>query len=78
MGGIGGHPAQVKYGEGYTGNVPTEDLVNMLEALGFDTALDLEAVLSASRLCEQTLGRTLHSMVARAGFGLLPRRAHHV
>jgi hydroxymethylglutaryl-CoA lyase len=78
MGGIGGHPAQVKYGEGYTGNVPTEDLVNMLEALGFDTGLDLEAVLSASRLCEQTLGRTLHSMVARAGFGLLPRRAHHV
>src|SRR5262249_11608047 len=29
FGGAGGHPAQVQYGGGYTGNVCTEDLVNL-------------------------------------------------
>jgi hydroxymethylglutaryl-CoA lyase len=71
LGGVGGHPAQVKYGGGITGNVATEDLVNLLEGLGVDTGLDLKRVAEASALCEQTLGRSLHSMVARAGFGLL-------
>jgi hydroxymethylglutaryl-CoA lyase len=75
MGGVGGHPAQVKYGGGFTGNVPTEDLVNLLEALGVDTGLDLERVMEASLLCEQALKRNLHSMVARAGFGLHERRS---
>jgi hydroxymethylglutaryl-CoA lyase len=71
MGGVGGHPAQVKYGGGMTGNVATEDLVNLLEGLGFDTGLDLKRMMEASALCELVLGRTLHSMVARSGLGLL-------
>jgi hydroxymethylglutaryl-CoA lyase len=71
MGGVGGHPAQIQYGQGMTGNVATEDLVNLLEGMGFDTGLDLERLTAASALCEQTLGRNLHSMVARSGFGLL-------
>lgn len=75
FGGVGGHPAQIQYGEGLTGNVATEDLVNLLEAEGFSTGLDRDAVLAASRLCERLLGRELHSMVARAGFGLLPERS---
>lgn len=75
VGGVGGHPAQIQYGEGLTGNVATEDLVNLLEVEGFETGLDREAVLSASRLCERILGRQLHSTVARAGFGLLPQRS---
>lgn len=74
MGGVGGHPAQIQYGEGMTGNVATEDLVNLLEAEGVGTGLDRDAVLAASRLCERLLGRELHSMVARAGFGLMPER----
>jgi hydroxymethylglutaryl-CoA lyase len=74
MGGVGGHPSQVKYGGGYTGNVATEDLVNLLETLGFDTGLDLDAVLQASRSCEQTLGRELNSMVARSGYGLMNQK----
>ena len=72
FGGVGGHPAQIQYGEGMTGNVATEDLVNLLEAEGVATGLDRDAILAASRLCERLLGRELHSMVARAGFGLLP------
>lgn len=79
MGGVGGHPAQIHYGEGYTGNVATEDLVNLLEAEGVATGLDLDRLLAASRLCERLLDRKLHSMVARAGLGLLPgRKALHV
>ena len=72
FGGVGGHPAQIQYGEGMTGNVATEDLVNLLEAERIDTGLDRDATLAASRLCEEILGRPLNSMVARAGFGLLP------
>ena len=75
FGGVGGHPAQIQYGGGYTGNVATEDLVNLLEAEGCDTGLDRDAVLAASRLAERILGRTLDSMVARTGFGLLPARS---
>lgn len=71
LGGVGGHPAQIQYGEGYTGNVATEDLVNLFEAEGIDTGLDLELLGHASRLCEKALGRELQSRVARAGFGHL-------
>lgn len=74
MGGVGGHPTQIRYGGGYTGNVATEDLVNLLEAEGLATGLDLDAVAAASRLCEAALGRELESRVARAGFGHLPQR----
>ena len=70
FGGVGGHPAQIQYGEGMTGNVATEDLFNLLEAEGAATGLDRDAMLAASRLCERLLGRELHSMVARAGFGM--------
>ena len=42
FGGVGGHPAQIQYGEGATGNVVTEDLVNALEAEGAATGLDLD------------------------------------
>ena len=75
MGGVGGHPAQIQYGGGMTGNVATEDLVNLLEAEGVPTGLDGAALLDASGLCERLLGRALNSMVARAGFGLWPERS---
>ncbi len=74
FGGVGGHPSQIQYGGGYTGNVATEDLVNLLEAEGMATGLDLDAVLAASRLCEEILGRQLNSSVGRSGYGLLPAR----
>ena len=66
FGGVGGHPARVRYGEGQTGNVATEDLVALLEACGVPTGIDLDRMMEASRLCEQALGRELHSKVARA------------
>lgn len=69
FGGVGGHPAKVHYGGGSTGNVATEDLVNLFEMEGISTGLDLDRVMTASELCEQTLERQLESKVARAGFG---------
>jgi hydroxymethylglutaryl-CoA lyase len=71
FGGVGGHPAQVTYGGGYTGNVCTEDLVNLFESLGIGTGIDLSGMLATARLCEQTLGRELHGRVTRSGLNPL-------
>ncbi len=76
FGGVGGHPAQVKYGGGYTGNVCTEDLVAMFEAMGVDTGLDLDRLIDVARLCEETLGRQLFGKVTRTGLGLAAETAH--
>jgi hydroxymethylglutaryl-CoA lyase len=71
FGGVGGHPDKVKYGDGHTGNVCTEDLVNLFESMGIDTGIDLEALLATAELCEQTLGRELHGRVTRSGLNPL-------
>jgi hydroxymethylglutaryl-CoA lyase len=75
FGGVGGHPAQVTYGGGYTGNVCTEDLVNLFGSLGIRTGIDLGGLLETSRRCEQTLGRELYGRVTRSGLNPLLKRA---
>jgi hydroxymethylglutaryl-CoA lyase len=65
LGGTGGHPAKIAYGEGFTGNTCTEDLVTALAAMGFDTGLDLAGVRAAGLEAERLLGRTLHSRTVR-------------
>jgi hydroxymethylglutaryl-CoA lyase len=67
FGGVGGHPAKVKYGGGYTGNVCTEDLVNLFESMGIDTGIEVGALLETAELCERTLGRELYGRVTRSG-----------
>ncbi|MCX7960710.1 MAG: hydroxymethylglutaryl-CoA lyase [Burkholderiales bacterium] len=67
FGGAGGHPAQLRYGDGYTGNVCTEDLVNLFESMGIATGIDLDGLIETARLCEQALGRELHGRVTRTG-----------
>jgi hydroxymethylglutaryl-CoA lyase len=67
FGGVGGHPARVQYGGGFTGNVCTEDLVNLFEAMGIDTGIDLDGLVDTARYCEQVLGRELHGRVTRSG-----------
>ena len=71
FGGVGGHPAKVKYGGGYTGNVCTEDLVGLFESMGIATGIDLDQLLATAELCEQTLGRELHGRVTRSGLNPL-------
>jgi hydroxymethylglutaryl-CoA lyase len=67
LGGIGGHPARIAYGEGFSGNTCTEDLVTALMAMGFGTGLDLSAVRRTGQAAERVLGRRLHSRTVRLG-----------
>jgi hydroxymethylglutaryl-CoA lyase len=76
FGGVGGHPTRIRYGEGYTGNVCTEDLAVMFEGMGIRTGLDMSRLLDVARDCEVSLGRQLRGMVTRSGLGLLQGVAH--
>jgi hydroxymethylglutaryl-CoA lyase len=72
LGGLGGCP----HAPGASGNVATEDLVFMLEEMGFDTGIDLDALITAQRrLAELLPGQTLHGKLA--GAGLTKTYAHH-
>jgi len=71
FGGVGGHPAKVKYGGGFTGNVCTEDLVSLFESMGIDTGIDTGRLLETAEFCEQALGRELHGRVTRSGLSPL-------
>jgi hydroxymethylglutaryl-CoA lyase len=71
FGGVGGHPAKVKYGGGFTGNVCTEDLVNLFESMGIATGIERDALLATAEMCEQALGRELHGRVTRSGLSPL-------
>lgn len=50
--GLGGCP----FAPGASGNVATEDVVMMLEQMGFATGIDLDALLRASDLAEELTG----------------------
>jgi len=74
FGGVGGHPAKVKYGGGFTGNVCTEDLVNLFESMDVSTGIDLDGLLATAEACEQALGRELYGRVTRSGLSPLIRK----
>jgi hydroxymethylglutaryl-CoA lyase len=64
LGGLGGCP----HAPGASGNVATEDLVFMLEAMGFDTGIRLDALIRAQRLLAGLLpGQPLYGKLAGAG-----------
>ena len=71
FGGVGGHPAKVKYGGGYTGNVCTEDLVNLFESMGIRTGINLDGLIETARFCEEVLQRELHGRVTQSGLSPL-------
>lgn len=71
FGGVGGHPVKVKYGGGHTGNVTTEDLVDLFEAMGVRTGIDRGALLAVALECEEALGRELQGRVTRSGLNPL-------
>jgi len=60
--GLGGCP----YARGAAGNVATEDLLFMLDGLGVETGVSLDAVAEAGRFITGMLGREPASKVARA------------
>lgn len=61
--GLGGCP----FAPGATGNVCTEDLVYLLEESGYDTGVDLEALIAVARRVETIIGRPLPGQVMKAG-----------
>ncbi|HEX9035230.1 MAG TPA: hydroxymethylglutaryl-CoA lyase [Streptosporangiaceae bacterium] len=63
VGGLGGCP----YAPGATGNIATEELVHMVQDMGIDTGVDLEAMIEAAADAERIVGRRLPSQVLRAG-----------
>ncbi len=65
--GLGGCP----YAKGATGNVATEDVVFMLNGLGIETGIDLDALVDAGAFISGVLGRP---PVSRAGKALLSKR----
>ena len=62
LGGLGGCP----FAPGAAGNVPSEDVVYMLERAGVGTGMDLAALVEASRWFAGVMGRKLPGMVAQA------------
>jgi hydroxymethylglutaryl-CoA lyase len=71
QGGIGGCP----YAPGATGNIVTEDLVFLLEAMGLRTGIDLERLIAARAIIAEGLpGEPLYGQVPDAGLpkGFVP------
>jgi hydroxymethylglutaryl-CoA lyase len=62
--GLGGCP----YAPGATGNIVTEDLVFLLEAMGYDTGIDIDALVAARSILTEALpGEALYGHVQDAG-----------
>ena len=65
VGGLGGCPFAAH--PGAPGNVATEELVFLLDELGIETGVDLDALLEAGALAERIVGRKLPSALLRGG-----------
>jgi len=61
--GLGGCP----FAPGATGNICTEDLVNMLEDMGYDTRVDLAKLLAVARRIPVIVGHDVPGQVMKAG-----------
>jgi hydroxymethylglutaryl-CoA lyase len=61
--GLGGCP----FAPGASGNICTEDLVNLLNELGIETGIDLDILCGVARRVEDVIGRPLPGQVMRAG-----------
>ena len=62
-GGIGGCP----FAPRATGNIPTDDLLYMLDRSGIETGVDLKQVVKTTDWLEEQLGRAVPAMVPKAG-----------
>jgi hydroxymethylglutaryl-CoA lyase len=74
LGGLGGCP----YAPGASGNIVTEDLAFMLDAMGYETGIDLDRLMQVRRILQEALpGEPLYGFTPDAGLplGLEQRRA---
>lgn len=63
VGGTGGCPFAPKA----TGNIATEDLVYLLHGMGYETGVDLKALVEVARWLSEKLGKGLPGQVHKAG-----------
>lgn len=63
IGGIGGCP----FAPAATGNIPTDDLIYMLNRSGVTTGVDLAGIIATSEWLAETLGRGVPAMLPKAG-----------
>ncbi len=69
-GGIGGCPFAPKA----TGNIPTDDLLYMLDRSNIETGVNLNDVVQTTQWLEEKLGRNVPAMVPKAG--IFPENAN--
>ena len=63
VGGLGGCP----FAPGASGNLPLEDLVHALDAMGIATGVSVDGLIDAARLACAAVGRPVTSHVGIAG-----------
>jgi hydroxymethylglutaryl-CoA lyase len=63
LGGLGGCP----YAPGATGNICTEELVHMFDLMGFNTQVDIDALLACSKDLQSLIAHPLPSQLLMAG-----------
>lgn len=63
LGGLGGCP----YAPGASGNICTEDAIHMLQAVGYETGIDLQRLLAVARWLPQVVGHEVPGQIAKAG-----------
>ena len=63
IGGIGGCPCA----PAATGNIPTDDLLYLLDRSGVETGVSLEEIIEVSHWLEQELGRSVPALLPKAG-----------
>jgi len=63
LGGLGGCP----YAPGASGNISSEDAIHMLDAMGYDTGIDLARLLQVARALPAIVGHAVPGQVAKAG-----------
>ncbi len=63
LGGLGGCP----YAPGASGNISSEDAIHMLDAMGYDTGINIPNLLVLARELPSIVGHTVPGQVAKAG-----------
>ncbi|MGA1252276.1 MAG: hydroxymethylglutaryl-CoA lyase [Burkholderiaceae bacterium] len=63
LGGLGGCP----YAPGASGNISSEDAIHMLNAMGYDTGIDLVALLRVARGLPLLVGHEVSGQVVKSG-----------
>ncbi|MDR5857337.1 hydroxymethylglutaryl-CoA lyase [Caballeronia sp. LZ062] len=63
LGGLGGCP----FAPGASGNICTEDVVNMCDEMGIPTGIDLQKLIALSRTLPALVGHDVPGQVAKAG-----------